>query len=471
LTHHPLAPLLPTPSVPLRSPTPSDWIADGGIDIGQTADENNVGASASLVRTIKIGRLLRSLRLLRLIRVSRVKAIVRSRSLSALGNLVRLIALFILCVHFLGCIYLFVSATFDDGGTSWYWTLKQNPKYHDEARMYCSGLYAATLMLCGGDVFPHTPGEQVCATGGMICGALFQASLFGKMAQLIASLNEKSSRRNQKMSTVMQHLTTLGIKDEELNDRVIEYYNYLWDVCEFDFREDFFSELSPPLRSEVNMTINGGIVRNVHLFSGFPDTAVVDIVNMLGSGLYLKGDHIILEGTPGLDMHFIRVGFCLVTVKGKLIHKMSVGDYFGEMALLLPDGIRTATVTAVINCEVVSLMASDFDGLLHRRPDLKPIVIENAKARTGDLDKRSTMGRTGSSGGGSRTLGDRLDGAIAGSILGKSGGLHVSGEHEGDGDGGGGAATAKTLQVLIDQIGHLTKSVEAISRRVHGHAT
>ena len=39
---------------------------------------------------------------------------------------------------------------------------------------------------------------------------------------------------------------------------------------------------------------------------------------------------------------------------------MKAGDYFGELGTVLCDGIRTATVTAEIDCAVLRITGTDF---------------------------------------------------------------------------------------------------------------
>eukprot|EP00947_MAST-08B_sp_MAST-8B-sp1_P003212 g3212.t1 len=231
---------------------PFDWVATGQL-IQTTPSDDDVAKGVSLIRTAKLSRLLRSLRLLRLIRFFRVQ----NKTISAMGNLLRLLGVFALGLHCLACFYLFISSAYADEGRSWYWNFVHATPEITNAKIYFQGLYVSMLMLCGNDVFPVVQAEVVVATFGMLAGAVFQATLFGKMAQLIVNLNEKNARRKTKFSTVRQHLLTLQIDNLELCERVEEYYKYLWQVCEFDFREAFFSELSPPLRSELNMAING----------------------------------------------------------------------------------------------------------------------------------------------------------------------------------------------------------------------
>ena len=77
---------------------------------------------------------------------------------------------------------------------------------------------------------------------------------------------------------------------------------------QFHAREDFFNELSPCLRNELTMALNGKCVRNLGLFQGFPEALVVEIVNCLRFSICLQYDVVILEGSIGHSMFFVRAG-------------------------------------------------------------------------------------------------------------------------------------------------------------------
>ena len=59
-----------------------------------------------------------------------------------------------------------------------------------------------------------------------------------------------------------------------------------------------------------------------------------------------------MEGSKGSDMYFICSGICDVTLAsapGKVVAQLLKAGHFGEIALLVPDSLRTATVYASTN--------------------------------------------------------------------------------------------------------------------------
>jgi len=55
---------------------------------------------------------------------------------------------------------------------------------------------------------------------------------------------------------------------------------------------------------------------------------------------------------------------------------MGAGEFFGEIALVAPSAVRTATVTATTPVRVLVVTAQNFRRLLERSPEIKLRVLE-----------------------------------------------------------------------------------------------
>jgi voltage-gated potassium channel len=64
------------------------------------------------------------------------------------------------------------------------------------------------------------------------------------------------------------------------------------------------------------------------------------------------------------------------------------GQFFGEIALL-KEGLRTATVTAATETQLLALEASDFRKLIDQYPDLREKIARIAESRLGGGAERS----------------------------------------------------------------------------------
>jgi CRP/FNR family cyclic AMP-dependent transcriptional regulator len=86
------------------------------------------------------------------------------------------------------------------------------------------------------------------------------------------------------------------------------------------------------------------------------------------------------EGGPGDGFFVIESGEAEVTVEGKPRTRMTAGDYFGEIALLLGSN-RTATVTASTDLRCYALTPWDFRTLVEGSPSIAWKVMQSMAAR------------------------------------------------------------------------------------------
>jgi len=81
------------------------------------------------------------------------------------------------------------------------------------------------------------------------------------------------------------------------------------------------------------------------------------------------GTQLTVEGTIGREAFVIVTGTAAVIKDGVEVARLGPGDHFGELALL-DGGLRTATVTAVDDMEVLVLSKPAFNGVLDEIPTL-----------------------------------------------------------------------------------------------------
>jgi len=89
-----------------------------------------------------------------------------------------------------------------------------------------------------------------------------------------------------------------------------------------------------------------------------------------GIDIIEEGDKGDAEGDEGQKFYFISAGRVSVKKKGKEVHQLGVGDFFGERALITNEA-RNATVTTVGEVEVLTLSATDFMFMLGSNDEIK----------------------------------------------------------------------------------------------------
>lgn len=95
----------------------------------------------------------------------------------------------------------------------------------------------------------------------------------------------------------------------------------------------------------------------------------LSVADALEPAYFKDGEVVMKQGDVGDAFYIIEDGECSVTRtndEGETgeVNKLKVADYFGEVALLKPDGKRLATVTAVGDCKLAKLDRDRFERVL-----------------------------------------------------------------------------------------------------------
>jgi voltage-gated potassium channel len=136
-------------------------------------------------------------------------------------------------------------------------------------------------------------------------------------------------------------------------------------------------------------------VANVPLFAGLDAARIAEIARLLKRQVVPAQFAVVRRGDPADAMFFIMGGEVQVDVAPRPV-RLTRGQYFGEIALLR-DTVRTATVTTLSECQLLSLDVADFRRLLDSNPGLNAAITRTAEARLSEL-----LAGTSTTGSGSR---------------------------------------------------------------------
>ncbi len=120
-------------------------------------------------------------------------------------------------------------------------------------------------------------------------------------------------------------------------------------------------------------------VARVPLFAGLDASRIAEIARLLKRQVVPAQFAVVRRGEPAEAMFFIMAGQVEVDVQPHPV-RLGPGQYFGEIALLR-DTVRTATVTTVSECQLLSLDVADFRRLLDAHPNLKATITRVAEQR------------------------------------------------------------------------------------------
>ena len=128
-----------------------------------------------------------------------------------------------------------------------------------------------------------------------------------------------------------------------------------------------------------DFVVTFAMVGRVPLFADLDAASVAELVGMLKARTVPAGATIVRRGERGDAMYMIASGLVEVAT-GEGPVRLAEGDFFGEMALLVPEP-RIATVTATRATDLLILDASDFLRLVDRLPALRDKVAAVARTR------------------------------------------------------------------------------------------
>lgn len=212
-----------------------------------------------------------------------------------------------------------------------------------------------------------------------IFGSLAIWSLIARVMQLFKGANSSRIKYHDTLAQVKQYMRHRQLP-YATQHRIKDYY-------EFRFQHRYFREaeilhtLSMQMRQEIRMHACRKLVEHVTFFTNLPFLLLGRIVTLLKSEIFLTNDVIVQAGEPGNCMYFIATGTVAVyTSSGKEVCHLEDDAHFGEIALVMPDERRVASVVAVEICKLYRLDRADFSRTIHPYPmlweQIKKIAIE-----------------------------------------------------------------------------------------------
>ncbi|MCI0442439.1 mechanosensitive ion channel family protein [bacterium] len=155
------------------------------------------------------------------------------------------------------------------------------------------------------------------------------------------------------------------------------WYHFRRNAVEIPFpiRELYIHDRKEKLDSQKAMLKRlSESLRKIYLFSSLDEDERLLIAEHLEEVRYASGELIIREGEAGDSFFIIDQGEVEVFVNSpggnrKSLATLSVGDFFGEIALLTGER-RTASVQATLDVRVFRLKKDSFKSVLETRPDI-----------------------------------------------------------------------------------------------------
>jgi len=237
---------------------------------------------------------------------------------------------------------------------------------------YVTALYWAvtTLTTVGyGDITPDPASipQMFFTMLVMLLGVGMYGYIIGGVANLIANLDAARANYLKKMEEINLFLKSKDVP-EDLQERVRNYYRYLWEIHKSTTTGTLLNELPHTLEVDLALFLNRNILEKVPYFSDADDLFIREIVQRMELLVFLPGDYIIRQGEFGEAMYFLSSGNVEVLIDGEQIAARGDGAFFGETSLIRNER-RNASIRTTTYCDVYRLSRQDFDNLRDRYPE------------------------------------------------------------------------------------------------------
>jgi CRP-like cAMP-binding protein len=116
------------------------------------------------------------------------------------------------------------------------------------------------------------------------------------------------------------------------------------------------------------------------LLDGLPEADVRELLTVARRRTFARGEVVFHRDDPADSLHLVARGRFAARLETRLgdsvlLDVLGPGQSFGELALLLPDSRRSATVSALEDGETRSVFRDDFAQLQRRHPGVKDVLL------------------------------------------------------------------------------------------------
>ena len=256
----------------------------------------------------------------------------------------------LLWVHWLACIWLWLSDGSEDYLRSLYWAV-------------------TTLTTVGyGDITPETPVQTIFTMIVMLLGVGVYGYVIGNVTTLLNRLDMTKAMYQNKVHRLHNFLHYRRVPNP-LQKKIFDYYAYLFDNRMGFDETRIMNDLPPSLQLELSLALKRKLISRVPYFRNASESFLKRLSARLKPVIYMPDDIIFKEGDPASKMYFIGRGTIKISRgdSDEALALLQEGNCMGELALINSQP-RNATATAVDYCDLYSLSKSDFEEILEHDP-------------------------------------------------------------------------------------------------------
>lgn len=178
--------------------------------------------------------------------------------------------------------------------------------------------------------------------------------------------------------------------DDRAQDQVRSYIYYAFRRHNITIPYPIQIEMSPEEGGMAPATAaaDPAALATVQMFAALGDSERAQLLSVARPVVFAKGEAIVRQGQPGRSLFVVKRGEASVTLAGTQgeVARLAAGDVFGEMSLLTGES-RTATVTALTDCDLLEIDAEGFRTVVMTNPSVLEHVTSVTASRREELDR------------------------------------------------------------------------------------
>lgn len=140
--------------------------------------------------------------------------------------------------------------------------------------------------------------------------------------------------------------------------------------------------------------MNPQLLRDFPLFEHLNDEYLAEISKLCSTSIYSKGESIFFEGDEGDELYLVISGVVQIYQDNQsrdvILSIFREGDFFGEMALLQNERVRSASARTIEKSTLCILKKRHFISLVKSKPEILIGILETTLDRLRDANKLIT---------------------------------------------------------------------------------
>ena len=144
--------------------------------------------------------------------------------------------------------------------------------------------------------------------------------------------------------------------------------------------------------SAMTATVSTAVLKNVPMFTGFPDESLRLLAALVTRKSVLRGTTIMVAGDTTDSLYIVisgRLKVMMSDAEGKevILAILGSGEFFGEMGLI-DDAPRSASVVSIESCELLCVAKRDFKRCLAENFEMSMAVMRGLVKRLREADRK-----------------------------------------------------------------------------------